>query len=79
MERNLDRRVETLCPILDADHVRRIRDVVLNAYLGDTDRAYILGNGGYAPASVPPGTSRVSAQDTLLASYTAAPRALDES
>ena len=39
MERNLDRRVELLCPIRDPDARRHIRDVVLDAYLRDTEQA----------------------------------------
>ena len=42
MERNLDRRVETLIPVGDRDALRYLRDVVLDAYLRDTARAYRL-------------------------------------
>jgi polyphosphate kinase len=42
MERNLDRRVETLTPVRDRDLLRHLRDVVLDAYLRDTARAYRL-------------------------------------
>ena len=42
MERNLDRRVETLAPVTDRDLLRELRDVVLDAYLRDTARAYRL-------------------------------------
>ena len=52
MERNLDRRVEVLCPILDKELREYIRDTVLGAYLRDTDRAAILGaDGTYRPAT----------------------------
>ena len=40
MERNLDRRVETLCRVRDAAITRHVRHVVLDAYLRDNDRAY---------------------------------------
>ena len=36
MERNLDRRVETLCPIRDPEILSHLRDIVLGAYLRDT-------------------------------------------
>ena len=42
MERNLDRRVETLCRVRDRRIIRHLRDVVLDAYLRDNDRAYLL-------------------------------------
>jgi polyphosphate kinase len=42
MERNLDRRVETLVPVRDPEVLRQLRDVVLDAYLRDTTRAYLL-------------------------------------
>ena len=42
MERNLDRRVETLCPVLDPDIARFIRHTILEAYLFDTERASLL-------------------------------------
>ena len=42
MERNLDRRVEVLCPVKDPDIRHHLRHVVLDAMLRDTDRAYRL-------------------------------------
>jgi polyphosphate kinase len=42
MERNLDRRVETLAPVRDRELLRQLRDVVLDAYLRDTDRVHVL-------------------------------------
>ena len=50
MERNLDRRVETLVPVRDAEIREHLRDVVLNAYLQDTDRAMVLAALELAPA-----------------------------
>ena len=46
MERNLDRRVETLAPVRDAEILEHLRDVVLNAYLQDSDRAFALDSQG---------------------------------
>jgi polyphosphate kinase len=70
MERNLGRRVETLIPIRDERLLRHVRDVVLDAYLKDTDRAMALdAGGGYT--RVPPGPEgRFNAQEFLLRFYT---------
>ena len=46
MERNLERRVETLTPIRDPELLTHIRDVVLGAYLRDTVRAMVLDSAG---------------------------------
>src|SRR5688572_12594145 len=46
MERNLDRRVESLIPVKDPEIFEHLRDVVLNAYLRDTDRAMVLDSTG---------------------------------
>jgi polyphosphate kinase len=70
MERNLDRRVETLCRVRSARIVGHLRDVVLDAYLRDTDRAYVLADGRYVRTSPAPGEPRVSAQQQLLDRYT---------
>jgi polyphosphate kinase len=42
MERNLDRRVEALCPILDPDLERYLRESVLDLYLRDDVRTWEL-------------------------------------
>jgi len=71
MERNLDRRVEVLCPVLDRNLLEYLRETVLGAYLRDTDRATILGrDGDYTAAAATDGTARFSAQDFLLARHT---------
>ena len=69
MERNLDRRVETLCPVRDRPMTRHVRDVVLDAYLRDTERAYVLDENGYHKADAA-GDPPVSAQRALLDWYT---------
>jgi polyphosphate kinase len=69
MERNLDRRVETLVPVRDSDIRQHLRDVVLNAYLKDTDRAMVLdATGRYQ--SPPAGSESFNAQRFLLEHYT---------
>jgi polyphosphate kinase len=70
MERNLDRRVETLLPVRDPEIREHLRDVVLNTYLKDTDRAMVLDSAGHYER---PGTASgpVNAQRLLLEHYTA--------
>ncbi|MGE3177807.1 MAG: polyphosphate kinase 1 [Vicinamibacterales bacterium] len=70
MERNLDRRVETLCRVVDPRVAQHIRQVVLDTYLRDTDRAYVLHGDRYTRATPTQGEARMSAQDALLTWYT---------
>ena len=56
MDRNLDRRVETLCRVTDAELAAHLRDVVLNAYLRDNVRAYVLTDKTYRRAESSPDT-----------------------
>ena len=70
MERNLDRRVETLTPIRDDEILAHLRDVVLGAYLRDTDRAMVLDSAGRYER--PEGEDRFNAQQFLLQHYTEA-------
>jgi polyphosphate kinase len=69
MERNLERRVETLAPVRDPEILAHLRDVVLNAYLQDTDRAMALDSTGRyeRPAGASAG---INAQQVLLQHYT---------
>jgi polyphosphate kinase len=78
MERNLDRRVETLCRVRDTSITQHIRGVVLDAYLRDNDRAYVLVNGEYQKAEPGEDGSRFSAQQLLLEWYRSNPAAHDE-
>jgi len=75
MERNLDRRVEVLCPIFDADLRQHLREVVLGAVRSDTARCWTLKTDGtYAREPLEPGTEPVDAQRLLLAHYTSSDR-----
>lgn len=74
MERNLDRRVEVLCPVRDAVLASHIRRIVLDAYLRDTDRAMVLIGDQYQPVKTTADEPRVSAQQTLLEWYKGAPQ-----
>lgn len=70
MERNLDRRVEALCRVIDPRAARHIREVVLEAYLCDNDRAYVLESDGYRRFARGPDDAPCSAQERLLDWYT---------
>jgi polyphosphate kinase len=69
MERNLDRRVETLTPVRDPELLQHVRDVALHAYLRDTDRAMVLDSSGkyQRPEST---SDTFNAQRFLLQHYT---------
>lgn len=76
MERNLDRRVEVLCPIIDSKLADHLRSVVLQAYLSDTRRGRLLtATGAYERDSAAPDSEALSAQDVLLSGYTAEAKA----
>ena len=71
MERNLDRRVETLTPIRDIEILEHLRDIVLHAYLQDTEHAMVLDSTGrYSKPEAPAGP--FDAQHALLEQYTEA-------
>ena len=72
MERNLDRRVEVLCPVTDPAIGQLLRDAVLEVLLSDTDRAWTLQTDGtYARASAPEGVPPLNSQRFLLEWYAA--------
>jgi polyphosphate kinase len=67
MERNLNRRVETIAPILNPAHGKYLRDVVLDAYLRDNTRAFTLdGSGAYRQVQPGHDETPFSAQQFLL-------------
>jgi polyphosphate kinase len=69
MERNLERRVETLTPIRDPELLSHVRDVVLGAYLRDTIRAMELDSAGRYNRPVADGEP-FNAQQFLMRHYT---------
>ena len=72
MGRNLDRRVETVVPVLDPVLVDVICTDVLDVLLADNVKTRILRpDGGYERRGVLPGESRVDAQQVLLKRYQA--------
>jgi polyphosphate kinase len=69
MERNLDRRVETLVPVRDPEILEHLRDVVLQAFLKDTERAMVLDSAGQYDR-LQAGSGSFNAQQSLLQHYT---------
>ncbi len=75
MERNLDRRVEVLCPIIDRRLAEHLRTVVLSAYQQDNRRCRVLdGQGGYAACDAAPDEPRLDSQELLADWYAAESR-----
>ena len=66
MERNLNRRVETLCPVKDPVLRRYLRDTLLDAYLRDTHDAWNLRSDGTYERAKPENGSGIAAQRYLL-------------
>ena len=72
MERNLDRRVEVLCPINDPAIRLLLHHAVLEALLSDTDRSWTLRTDGtYARTTAPEGVAPLNSQRFLLDWYAA--------
>ncbi|MEZ4644732.1 MAG: polyphosphate kinase 1 [Chloroflexota bacterium] len=72
MPRNIDRRVEILFPIEQETMRQHILTNILDVYLRDTAKAYILqGDGAYIPRStlVPEGEPLFNSQEWLLKNY----------
>ncbi|HJZ46256.1 MAG TPA: RNA degradosome polyphosphate kinase, partial [Roseiflexaceae bacterium] len=70
MQRNLDRRVETLFPIEDAAMIRHIRDQLLAIYLNDNSRAKLLmPDGSYARAQPEHGAAPLDSQAFFAAGH----------
>ena len=75
MERNLDRRVEVLCPILDRRLADHLRSVVLSAYQRDTRRSRLLdAEGNYGPPTDHVEDPPIDAQEMLCEWYSAEAR-----
>jgi polyphosphate kinase len=75
MERNLDRRVEVLCPIADPELRLQLHDVVLAAVRSDTARAWTLQtDGAYVRTSSASEAEAVDSQKVLLGYYTTTDR-----
>jgi polyphosphate kinase len=67
MERNLDRRVEVLCPIHDRRHAEYLRTVVLDTYRSDSRNAWRLAaDGSYTRVTGAAEEGPIDAQQVLL-------------
>ena len=67
MPRNLDRRVEILFPIENEEHIRYLRDTVLDMYAKDNLKARrMLAGGTYERIQPEASDERISVQDSLL-------------
>jgi polyphosphate kinase len=72
MGRNLDRRVETVVPVLDPDIGDAIERDILDLMMADNVKSRILhSDGTYERRGVLPGEKRVDAQQTMLRAYQA--------
>jgi polyphosphate kinase len=75
MERNLDRRVEALCPVHDRTLAMQLEQLVLPSLLRDTTRAHTLhADGTYTLAEPDSDQVPIDSQDTLLEWYAASHR-----
>jgi polyphosphate kinase len=74
MERNLDRRIEVLCPIHDPRLVQHLETVVLDACLHDTHCTRLLSSDGEYAAPQPT-EEPFNSQEHLLQWYTTERRA----
>jgi polyphosphate kinase len=67
MERNLNRRVELLFPLENPEHIRHIREDVLDTYLQDNQLAYVLQpDGTYQRKEPGAGERPVNVQNWLM-------------
>ncbi len=67
MDRNLNRRIETMFPILQPDLRRRVVDEVLGLALRDTAKARLLQpDGTWRPIEPPPGEPALSSQEEFM-------------
>jgi polyphosphate kinase len=72
MGRNLDRRVETVLPVLDPVLQQVICDDIIDVYVRDNVRSRTLqADGRYERRSPRPGEPRIDAQQTFLSRYRA--------
>jgi polyphosphate kinase len=72
MGRNLDRRVETVVPVLDPKLGDMIEHDILDLMMADNVKARILhSDGTYERRGVMPGERRIDAQQTMLRAYQA--------
>jgi polyphosphate kinase len=72
MGRNLDRRVETVVPVLDPAVAQTICDEIIDVFVRDNVKSReLLADGRYVRRPIPPGATRVDAQQIFLERYEA--------
>jgi polyphosphate kinase len=71
MSRNLNRRVEVVFPIEDKDHIRHIRDDILEAYLRDDARVRFMQSNGSYVRNQEKGRPTLDVQDWFMNEYKA--------
>jgi polyphosphate kinase len=70
MQRNLDHRVEVLFPLENVDHIRYVRDKMLDAYLKDNMRArFMQEDGTYVRLKSPGADKAVDVQEFFMNHY----------
>jgi polyphosphate kinase len=69
MSRNLNRRVEVVFPIEDQDHIRHIRDTLLESYLKDDARVRFMQSNGTYVRNHGKGKQTMDIQDHLMHEY----------
>jgi len=70
MQRNLDHRVEVLFPLENTDHVRYVRDKMLDTYLKDNTRARLMQEDGtYVRLKAPSEDKAVDVQEFFMNHY----------
>ena len=70
MSRNLDHRVEVLFPIESTEHIRYLRDKMLETYLKDNTRARLMQeDGSYVRMKSPGGDKVVDVQEVFMNHY----------
>jgi polyphosphate kinase len=70
MQRNLDHRVEVLFPIENAEHIRYLRDQMLDTYLKDNMRARLMQEDGtYVRLKSPGADKAVDVQEFFMTHY----------
>jgi len=67
MTRNLDHRVEVVFPIEDPDHIRHMRDKMLDIYLQDNTRARVMQeDGSYRRLKSPDDQKAIDVQEIFM-------------
>lgn len=69
MSRNLNRRVEVAFPIEDAEHIRHIRDIILDTYLHENAHVRFMHSDGTYERNQPKDKTPTDIQELLISGY----------